>query len=51
MYANIPSAVFQWMAFGAEEYLATDRSAFEISGRVEVDNETARMADALFLQW
>ena len=36
MYARIPSADFQWTAFGAEQYLATDRTALEISGRVEI---------------
>ena len=35
-YVRIPSADFQWMAFGAEQYLATDRTALEISGRVEI---------------
>ena len=35
-YARIPSADFQWTAFGAEQYLATDRTALEISGRVEI---------------
>ena len=38
MYARIPSADFQWMAFGAEQYLATDQTALEISGRFEIDN-------------
>ena len=38
MYALIPSDDFQWMAFGAELYLATDRTAVEISGRVEITN-------------
>ena len=35
-YARIPSADFQWTAFGAGQYLATDRTALEISGRVEI---------------
>ena len=38
MYARIPSADFQWMALGAGQYLATDRTALEISGRVEIAN-------------
>ena len=36
MYARIPSADFQWTAFGAEQYFATDRTALEISGRIEI---------------
>ena len=38
MYARIPRSEFQWTAFGAEHYLATDRTALEISGRVEIAN-------------
>ena len=39
MYAIIPSTDFQWTAFDAEQYLATDRTALEISERVEIANQ------------
>ena len=36
MHARIPSAAFQWMTFGVDQPLTTDRTALDISGRVEI---------------
>lgn len=36
MYERTPNVAFQWTAFGAEQYLATGRTALERSGHVEI---------------
>lgn len=38
MRASIPSAAFQWIEYGSEEYPVTDQITFEIPGRVEIDS-------------
>ena len=38
MHARVPSAAFHWMAFGVDQPLTTDRTALDLSGRVEIAN-------------
>ena len=38
MYSKMSRATFQWIALDAVQFLAITRTAFEMSGRVDVDS-------------
>ena len=51
MFSKMPRAAFQWIALGAVQYFATARTAFEMSGRIDIDSHIKVRSNSRIGHW